>query len=637
MRTIRQLAGPVFVFAGVDALRDPEDLPADHAALRPGAGGDGLRQRRGRDRRRRGPDAASARGGPPGWWLIATLIAVFPANLHMALHPEEFTQGPRRRHRRCGRGCRCRASSSPGCSARCAASAGRRGLARLAARPLRTLPLVSTSSTSCCPRPRGCGPSRSPAGPGSRTARPRAGCGLDALACWLQDVAYADVEDAGLERAAVWVVRRTRIRVNRFPRFGEGFELTTFCSGLGRMWAERRTDVRSTRGRASRGAPDVEAVSLWVHLDVEHWRPTPLSAARARGLRRRSPRPPRERSAAPPRRRRSSPTAPSTGPFAPPSATSPTTSTTPPTGTPLEEELLAGPDPVGIDAELEYRTPVAAGPQAVSAPRRAAAGSSARTASCTPRSRSTAPGRRWRLTPRRSCGRARRPLVIGMGGGGDVVGALASAELARIYDGAEPARGRPELGATPDRSRRRGRGAWTRSREPRWWLPACCWPGRGPGCAVATCTSRESRMARSWPDRRCCVTIDGGPAAIAAGLAAALTALDGDLLLFVDVGGDVLAHGDEPGLRSPLCDAMLLAAAQQLGAAGAPVLLGLFGSGCDSELTNERGPGAARRRGRRRRPVRRARPHRGRRRPARGGDRARADRGQRPGGPRLPR
>ncbi len=33
---------------------------------------------------------------------------------------------------------------------------------------------------------------------------------------------------------------------------------------------------------------------------------------------------------------------------------------------------------------------------------------------------------------------ARRPVVIGMGGGGDVVGALASAELSRIYDGAEP-------------------------------------------------------------------------------------------------------------------------------------------------------------------------------------------------------
>jgi hypothetical protein len=33
---------------------------------------------------------------------------------------------------------------------------------------------------------------------------------------------------------------------------------------------------------------------------------------------------------------------------------------------------------------------------------------------------------------------SRRPLVIGMGGGGDVVGALATAEAMRLYDDAEP-------------------------------------------------------------------------------------------------------------------------------------------------------------------------------------------------------
>ena len=33
---------------------------------------------------------------------------------------------------------------------------------------------------------------------------------------------------------------------------------------------------------------------------------------------------------------------------------------------------------------------------------------------------------------------ARRPLVIGIGGGGDVVGALATAEACRLYHGAEP-------------------------------------------------------------------------------------------------------------------------------------------------------------------------------------------------------
>jgi uncharacterized membrane protein len=29
------------------------------------------------------------------WWLIATLIAIFPANLHMALHPERYKNVPR--------------------------------------------------------------------------------------------------------------------------------------------------------------------------------------------------------------------------------------------------------------------------------------------------------------------------------------------------------------------------------------------------------------------------------------------------------------------------------------------------------------------------------------------------------------
>jgi hypothetical protein len=69
--------------------------------------------------------------------------------------------------------------------------------------------------------------------------------------------------------------------------------------------------------------------------------------------------------------------------------------------------------------------------------------------------------------------------------------------------------------------------------------------------------------------------------------------------VLLDVGGDVLAHGDEPGLASPLCDAIMLAAAAHLAkrsvcahggpapdAAGPiPVLGGIFGVGCDGELT----------------------------------------------------
>jgi hypothetical protein len=56
--------------------------------------------------------------------------------------------------------------------------------------------------------------------------------------------------------------------------------------------------------------------------------------------------------------------------------------------------------------------------------------------------------------------------------------------------------------------------------------------------------------------------------------------------VFVDVGGDVLAHGDEPGLASPLCDSVLLAAAVRVAERPSPKVLGaVFGIGCDGELT----------------------------------------------------
>jgi acyl-ACP thioesterase len=107
-----------------------------------------------------------------------------------------------------------------------------------------------------------------PVRPGLADCAPTGRVRLDALARFVQDIAYADADDAGLSRRAAWVVRRTRMRVERFPRFGERLELATFCSGLGRMWAERRTTI-------SGGAVDV--VSLWVHLDPLSGRPTPLS------------------------------------------------------------------------------------------------------------------------------------------------------------------------------------------------------------------------------------------------------------------------------------------------------------------------------------------------------------------------
>jgi hypothetical protein len=173
---------------------------------------------------------------------------------------------------------------------------------------------------------------------------------------------------------------------------------------------------------------------------------------------------------------------------------------------------------------------------------------------------------------------ARRVLVLGIGGGGDVVGSLAVARMCEAL-------GTPfALGGV----------AWERfAIDPR--------PGPRPvedirggepldGAAVladgATATDdgvafAEAGMADVIGTQTALIDVTRGAAGAARGIAAAMERLECDLLLGVDVGGDVLGHGDEEGLASPLCDAVMVAA--MLEGAGAP-LLAVIGAGCDGEL-----------------------------------------------------
>jgi len=95
---------------------------------------------------------------------------------------------------------------------------------------------------------------------------------FDALARFLQDVSSDDTSDAGLENDVAWVVRRTVVEVTAGPAFREHIDLTTFCSGIGGRWAERRVSIVGEHGAA------IESVSLWVHLDAESGRPLLLPA-----------------------------------------------------------------------------------------------------------------------------------------------------------------------------------------------------------------------------------------------------------------------------------------------------------------------------------------------------------------------
>jgi uncharacterized membrane protein len=95
-RVLKLIPGPLFVVAGLGHLLKPriyESIMPDYLPARrelvyasgvaEAVGGLGLLHRSPKVRR------------GAGWWLVATLIAVFPANVHMALHPERYPQLPK--------------------------------------------------------------------------------------------------------------------------------------------------------------------------------------------------------------------------------------------------------------------------------------------------------------------------------------------------------------------------------------------------------------------------------------------------------------------------------------------------------------------------------------------------------------
>ncbi|MEX0992984.1 MAG: DUF1152 domain-containing protein [Solirubrobacterales bacterium] len=172
--------------------------------------------------------------------------------------------------------------------------------------------------------------------------------------------------------------------------------------------------------------------------------------------------------------------------------------------------------------------------------------------------------------------------MLGIGGGGDVVGALASAltfestAVDTIVGGVSWERLPIDPLAGPRTSAEILDGRELAARvllaEPQTRTTS--------GAVFA-----ESHMASFLGRDTLLVDPNGGPAEVADGLEQATKQLDADLVAFVDVGGDVLAAGGEPGLASPLCDAVMLAAADLLQRRGVPCVGAVFGPCCDGELT----------------------------------------------------
>jgi hypothetical protein len=177
---------------------------------------------------------------------------------------------------------------------------------------------------------------------------------------------------------------------------------------------------------------------------------------------------------------------------------------------------------------------------------------------------------------------AKKALVIGVGGGGDIVGTIPTARFLALF-GIDCILGGlswerfvydPQPG-----TRTLDEVVNVRALAPTAWLANGQTTTSTGGIRFA-----ESDVAGLYNTETLMVDLSQGTPGVVGGLRAAMRALEADLLVGIDVGGDSLASGDEPGLRSPVADAIMLAALRQL-QDDYPCIWGVFGYGSDAELT----------------------------------------------------
>ncbi|MER7734047.1 DUF1152 domain-containing protein [Streptomyces erythrochromogenes] len=168
-------------------------------------------------------------------------------------------------------------------------------------------------------------------------------------------------------------------------------------------------------------------------------------------------------------------------------------------------------------------------------------------------------------------------LYVAAGGGGDPLGALIAARTV----GAGPERAlvatyaweRPEVDPTHGPL---GEEHFTGLVREAGGAPAFTAATRARPPAGSTLPA----LARDLPARLLLLDPSRGLHALAGQLTAMATASGGRIRI-VDIGGDILTHGDEPGLCSPFGDALTLAACHLT---GLPTTVHVAGPGLDGEI-----------------------------------------------------
>lgn len=183
----------------------------------------------------------------------------------------------------------------------------------------------------------------------------------------------------------------------------------------------------------------------------------------------------------------------------------------------------------------------------------------------------------------KSFSKIKKALLIGIGGGADIVGTIPTKILLKTYGV------KSILGGIP----------WERySIDP--------YPGPRPFSQIINKTKindslcwahsntktkdglyfSESKVAKVLKEKIILVNIFNSPKSIANDLLLFSRKNKIDLIIGIDVGGDILATGNEPGLASPLADSIMLAALSHI-STKIQTLIGVLGYGSDGELKPE--------------------------------------------------
>ena len=176
---------------------------------------------------------------------------------------------------------------------------------------------------------------------------------------------------------------------------------------------------------------------------------------------------------------------------------------------------------------------------------------------------------------------SKKAIVLGIGGGGDVVGTLPTVNLLET-NGIQCVLGGlswERFTIDPDPGPRKLEEAHNVCE-----INDVVWKCNKDSVTRAGARFAEAGMAEVLGEETLLVDISYGPAKVFEGITDAAEKLGADLVVGIDVGGDVLGFGDEKGLMSPLADAIMTAALYRH-SFQMPTIMGVFGFGSDGELS----------------------------------------------------